>query len=370
MKKKLLLSVIGIVIVLAVLGGIKALQISALIESGKSHSFPPVTVTSYEVSAQIWENSLSAVGSFEAVKGVTVSSEVSGRIIDISFTSGQFVKEGDLLVTQNFASEEAQLKEAQSEAVLAKLDLKRKSKLLSTKVIPQSDYDISKATYDVAVARSANIKSLIEKKHIRAPFSGQLGIRKINLGQNLKEGDEIVTLQSISPIHVNFSLPQNHFSKLKKDLKINVISNAIPNHIMEGVINTVSPLVDVETRNVQVQAILKNDDGKAVPGMFADISIILPAQEKVLVIPSTAVLYAPYGDSVFIIVEQEGNKIARQQFIKLDRAQGDFVTVTSGLKEHDTIVSAGAFKLQNNQAVVIDNTLAPELKLNPNPKDV
>ena len=289
MKKKLLFSVIGIVLVLAVIGGIKAMQISALIESGKSHSFPPATVTSYEVIAQDWETVLSAVGSFEAVKGVTISAEVSGRVIDIPFTSGQRVEKGDLMVTQNFASEQAQLEEAQSEAVLANLDLKRKSKLLSTKVIPQSDYDTSKATYNVAVARTANMKSLIEKKHIRAPFAGRLGIRKIDLGQNLKEGDEIVTLQSLSPIYVNFSLPQNYFPKLKQDLKVRVTSNALPNHIMEGSIKTVSPLVDVETRNVQVQAILKNDGNKAIPGMFADISIVFPEKEQVLVIPSTAV---------------------------------------------------------------------------------
>ncbi len=372
MKKKLLLSVIGLLIVIVAIGGIKALQISALIDSGKSFSFPPATVTAYQVSSQNWQTSLSSVGTFEAIRGVTVSAELAGKVVDILFTSGAQVENGELLVTLNHTSELAQLKEVKAEIVLAQLDLKRKAKLIDSKVISQSDYDIAKATYDEANARVANIQSLIDKKHIHAPFSGQLGIRQVNLGQNLQVGDAVVTLQSLDPIYVNFSLPQYQYAKLKNGLDVHITNDAMPNEAMQGSITTISPLIDETTRNIQVQATVPNNLEKAIPGMFAKVEVILPAQDQVIAIPITAVLYAPYGDSVFVIEEpnEEGIKTVRQQFVKLGRAQGDFVSVTSGVKVEDVLVSTGVFKLQNDQTVVIDNSLAPEFQLQPQPKDV
>lgn len=372
MKKKLFLSAIGLLILIAAIAGIKALQISALIDSGKSFSFPPATVTAYQATTQNWQTSLSSVGTFEAIRGVTLSAELAGKVVDILFTSGAEVVEGELLVTLNYASELAQLKEAKAEVALAKLDLNRKAKLIASKVISQSDYDIAKATFDEATARAANIQSLIDKKQINAPFSGRLGIRQVNLGQNLQVGDEIVTLQSLDPIYVNFSLPQQHYATLKAGLKINVTNDANTTEIMHGAITTISPLIDETTRNIQVQATVPNSQQKAIPGMFANVRVILPSQDQVIAIPITAVLYAPYGDSVFVIenTDKDGEKAVRQQFVKLGRAQGDFVAVTSGINTKDVVVSTGVFKLQNDQAVVIDNSLAPEFKLDPQPEDV
>jgi membrane fusion protein (multidrug efflux system) len=375
MKKKLFFSVVTLVLLVAVLASIKALQISAMIETGKSFTPPPVTITSYKATAQSWESTISAVGSFEAVRGVTVSAEVSGRVVEIAFDSGVQVDKGDLLVTLNDSSEKAQLKEAQAEIALAKLDLNRKAKLIASKVISQSDYDIAKATFDEANARAENIQSLIEKKHIRAPFSGRVGIREINIGQNLKEGDAIVTLQSLDPILVNFSLPQNQLSKVKENLKVQITSDAIPADILQGTITTISPLIDNTTRNIQVQATIPNSEKKAIPGMFANVEVVLSVEENVIVIPTTAIFYAPYGNSVFVIENKDGEenndiKIVRQKFIKTGRAQGDFATVTSGLKENENVVSTGVFKLQNGQSVEIDNTLAPDFQLQPKPKDV
>lgn len=375
MKKKLFFSVVALVLLIAVLSGIKALQISAMIETGKSFTPPPETVTSYKATTQNWKSTLSAVGTFEAVRGVTVSAEVSGRVVEIAFDSGAQVNKGDLLVTLNDSSEKAQLKEAQAEIALAKLDLNRKAKLIASKVISQSDYDIAKATFDEANARAENIQSLIEKKHIRTPFSGRVGIREINIGQNLKEGDAIVTLQSLDPILVNFSLPQNQLSKVKEGLKVQVTSDAIPTDILQGAITTISPLIDSTTRNIRAQATIPNTEKKALPGMFASVEVVLPVEEKVIVIPTTAIFYAPYGDSVFVIENKDGEekndiKLVHQKFIKTGRAQGDFATVTSGLNEGENVVSTGVFKLQNGQSVEIDNTLAPNFQLQPKPKDV
>jgi membrane fusion protein (multidrug efflux system) len=371
MSKKLLFSIVGLVLVIVVLGGIKALQISSMIEAEKSFSLPPTTVTTFNVVARSWENTLSSVGTFVAVRGVTISSELPGRVVDILFTSGQEVNQGDLLVVQNSASEKAQLNEIQAEITLAQLDLKRRLKLLKSNAVSQADYDIAKATYDEVSARAANIQSVIDKKYIRAPFTGRLGIRQIDFGQNIKEDDAIVTLQSLDPIYVNFSLPQHQFHKIKPGMEVRITSNAFEGEAIIGSITTISPLVDETTRNIMVQATVANISEKVIPGMFANVTIILPEQDHLNVIPTTSIIYAPYGDSVFVVEDsdQSSKKIVRQQFVKLEREQGDFVVVKAGLKEGEQVVSTGAFKLQNGQTVVVDNSLSPDFQLHPQPKN-
>jgi len=372
MSKKLLFSIIALVLLITVLGGIKALQISSMIDAGKSFSLPPTTVTTFDVVEQSWNNTLSSLGTFVAVRGVTVSAELPGRVVDISFASGEQVNQGELLVVQNSASEKAQLNEIQAEITLAQLDLKRRLKLLKSNTISQSNYDSAKATYDEASARAENIQSIIDKKYIRAPFTGRLGIRQIDLGQNIKEGDAIVTLQSLDPIYVNFSLPQHQFSKVKPGMAVRITNNAFDGEAIMGSITTISPLIDETTRNIMVQATVANMSEKVIPGMFANVAVILPEQDLLSIIPTTSIIYAPYGDSVFVIEDGEDEnpqKIVRQQFVKLGREQGDFVVVNTGLKEGEKVVSTGAFKLQNGQTVVIDNSLAPDFQLNPQPKN-
>jgi membrane fusion protein (multidrug efflux system) len=217
--------------------------------------------------------------------------------------------------------------------------------------------------------------TIIAKKTIRAPFSGHLGIRQVNLGQILREGDPIVDLQTLDPIFVDFTLPQQQVSLVRPGLKVQMTGDALPGETIEGRITAINPHVDVETRSIKVQATVANHTGKLRPGMFINVAVGLPDRKKVLAIPATAVLYAPYSDSVFVIEEQKdgkegkGGNILRQQFVRLGERRGDYVGVTSGLKEEETIVSTGVFKLRNGQSVVVDNKLAPDFQYAPRPEN-
>jgi membrane fusion protein, multidrug efflux system len=372
MKKRILFTILGLVIVIAILAGIKALQIGAMIDQGKKFVPPPETVTTAKVRADSWENALTAVGTLTAVQGVNVSAELSGKVVKIAFESGTTVKQGDLLIKQDVSSEEAQLPGAEAQVRLTRTVLDRDAKLLEKKIISQSEYDAALAGYDQARAQVANIRATIAKKTIRAPFGGRLGIRQVNLGQILSEGDPIVTLQSLDPIHADFTLPQQQVSRLRPGLHVRITSDALPGATMAGRIKAVNPLVDADTRNIKVQAILANGGERLRPGMFVNVTVGLPVRLQVLVIPATAVLYAPYGDSVFVVVEDKehkGGKTIRQQFVRLGEKRGDFVDAASGLKAGEEIVSTGVFKLRNGQSVVIDNKLAPPFQKSPTPEN-
>ena len=372
MKKRILFTILGLVIVIAILAGIKALQIGAMIDQGKKFVPPPETVTTAVVRADSWENALTAVGTLTAVQGVNVSAELTGKVVKIAFESGTTVKQGELLIKQDVSSEEAQLPGAEAQVKLTRTVLDRDAKLLEKKIISQSEYDTALAGYDQARAQVANIRATIAKKTIRAPFGGRLGIRQVNLGQILREGDPIVTLQSLDPIHADFTLPQQQISKLRPGLEVRLTSDALPGVTMAGRIKAVNPLVDADTRNIKVQAILANIGERLRPGMFVNVTVGLPVRLQVLVIPATAVLYAPYGDSVFVVVEDKehkGGKTIRQQFVRLGEKRGDFVAAVSGLKAGEEIVSTGVFKLRNGQSVVIDNKLAPPFQKSPTPEN-
>ena len=375
MKKRIFLTLLGLLIVIVVLAGVKGLQISAMVTAGEQPWSVPEVVTSAKVQTQVWESGLSAVGTFESVEGVTVSAELTGKVSKIFFESGTHVKAGTRLLQQDTSSEEAQLREAKASVDLAKINLKRSRRLLATKAVSQSDYDSAEARLKEAVAHADNSRSLIAKKNIRAPFSGRLGIRRVNLGQDLREGDAIVSLQTLNPIYVNFSVAQKYFSKLSTGMITRISSDAMPDSDLQGIVTSINPEVDSVTRNIQLQATVDNDDEKVLPGMFAKINLILPAKEIVSIIPATAVLNAPYGDSVFVIEDAEKttdgkpSKVVRQQIVRVGKGRGDYVSVLEGLKENQVVVSSGVFKLSNGQAVVIDNKLSPDFKLNPKPED-
>ncbi len=375
MKKRILLTLAGLTVLVGILGGIKGLQIDRMIAHGKQMLPPPEAVTTAVVSLQTWESLLPAVGSLAAVQGVTVTAELTGKVVQIAFTPGSRVKAGDLLVKQDTSSEEAQLRSAEAAAALAKLNVERLGKLLAERTIAQSQYDNAEAGYKQAVAQADNIRASIAKKTIRAPFDGRLGIRLVNLGQVLNEGEAIVSLQSLDPIFVNFALPQQQLSSIKAGLAIRVTTDALPGEIIQGKITAINPQVDAATRNIRVQATVANADERLRPGMYVSVAVVLPGREKVLAIPATAVLYAPYSDSVFIVEDPpEPNpdrpvKVVRQQFAQLGEKHGDFVAVQSGLKEGETVVSTGVFKLRNGQTVAVDNSLSPEFKLKPKPAE-
>ena len=373
MKKRIILVLIGLVILIAILGGIKALQIGAMVDQGKKFVPPPETVTSSIVKADLWETALTAIGTLNAVQGVTVASELPGKVVNIAFEAGNAVKKGDVLIKQDTSSEEAQLPGALAQVNLTRLNLERAEQLLAKGMIARVDRDNAVANADQAKALADNIRATISKKTVRAPFSGHLGIRQVNLGQLLREGDPIVTLQSLDPIYVDFTLPQQQFSMVHRGHSVRVTSDALPGVTIEGRVTAISPEVDEDTRNIKVEATVNNKGQKLRPGMFVNVEVGLPAKQAVLAIPATAVLYAPFGDSVFVIEEAKkvkdgkDGKVLRQQFIRLGQKQGDFVAVTSGLKEGEDIVSTGAFKLRNGQSVVIDNKLAPDFQKTPSP---
>jgi membrane fusion protein, multidrug efflux system len=375
MKKSIIFSIVGLLALIAVLGGIKGLQINRMIARGQQYVPPPETVTTATVQSQSWPSILTAVGSLEAVEGVTISAELKGKVVRIAFEPGSKVKSGDLLVQQDISLETAQLRSAEASMKLARLNLERAKKLLPEKVITRSDYDTTEAKFKQAAAAVDQIRATIDKKTIRAPFAGRLGIRMVNLGQNLNEGDAIVSLQTMDPIYVNFQLPQQELYKIRQGLKVQLTSDALPDAGIAGTITAVNPQVDAATRNIRVQATVKNAREQLRPGMFVNVAVVLPKPQNVLTIPATAVLYAPYSDSVFIVEGRKkgGNKgsgkVVRQQFVRLGEKRGDYITVESGLEEGQIVVSTGVFKLRNRQSVVVDNTLAPTFKLAPTPAD-
>jgi membrane fusion protein (multidrug efflux system) len=375
MIKKIIITVVGLLVVVGILGGIKGLQIEKMIAQGKQFSPPPEPVTTAVARKEMWESLLTAVGSLEAVQGVIVTAELSGKVERIGFEPGTKVKTGELLVQQDISAENAQLRAAEANLTLAKIDLERKSKLLAQKTISRSEYDNAEAVFKEAAAQADTIRAAIKKKTIRAPFAGRLGIRLVNMGQVLKEGDPIVSLQLIDPIFVNFSLPQQQLAQVESGLTVQVTTDALPGQVVDGKITAINPQVDTATRNIQMQATVGNPEERLRPGMFVNVAVVLPARKDVLAIPATAVLYAPYSDSVFVVEEKkeeingQPGQIVRQKFVRLGEKKGDYVAIVSGLEEGDTVVSTGVFKLRNGQSVVVDNAVTPEFKLNPEPEE-
>lgn len=380
MTKRIFLTILGLIVVVGAIAGVKVLQIRKMIAQGAAFVPPPETVTTAQARSDSWESVLTSVGSLTAVQGVTVAAELAGKVVRIAFEPGAQVRAGDLLVQQDISTEEAQLPGAEATVVLARADLARANDLLARKIVPQSEVDAAVAKLQEAEAAVDTIRAAIAKKTIRAPFAGRLGIRLVNLGQILHEGEEIVSLQSLDPIFVDFFLPQQRLAEVRAGLAVRVTNDALADRVVDGKITAINPQVDAATRNVRVQATVANPDEALHPGMFVNVAIVLPTREPVITIPATAVLYAPYSDSVFVVEEKKSDnpgpppgdpppKVLRQQFIRLGEQRGDFVAVLSGLKEGDTIVSTGAFKLRNGQAVVVDNTLSPKFQLAPTPED-
>jgi len=375
MRKRIIFAIVGLILLVGGLGGIKGLQIDRMIAQARQFVPPPETVTTAVVRTDSWESLLASVGSLDAVQGVMVTAELTGKIVNIAFQPGTTVKAGDLLVKQDTSTEEAQLRAAEATAALAKTNIDRLRELLGRKIISQSEYDNSEAQFKQAMAQCDNIRTVIDKKNIRAPFAGRLGIRLINLGQVLNEGQAIVSLQALDPIFVNFLLPQQEIAKLQPGFTVRVTTDALPGQLIEGKITALNPQVDASTRNIRIQATLANAQERLRPGMYVNVAVVLPARSEVISIPATAVLYAPYSDSVFVVEEKKSEKagqpvkVVRQQFAHLGEKRGDFVSVVTGLKEGDTVVSTGAFKLRNGQEVVVDNTLSPQFKLTPKPEN-
>lgn len=342
--------------------------------AGMKFKMPPIAVTSMTVEEQSWQPTLDAVGTVQSVNGVTVSTDLPGIVEQITFESGHPVHRGDLLVKLDTRQEDAQLKSGEARWQLAKANLDRQKELLSKRVSAQSDYDAAVAEYTQSEAAVAETKATIERKMIRAPFDGMLGIRQVNLGQYLKSGDPVVPLESLNPIYVNFSLPQQRLADLSVGREVAVQADGLPGETFHGKISSVNAVIDEATRNVMVQATLSNDDQKLRPGMFVNVSVVMPTEKRVLAVPATAINYAPYGDSVYVIEKmkaEDGHAYdgVRQQIITLGPSRGDLISVVSGLKAGDEIVTSGGFKLMPNAEVERNNAVQPSNNPAPKPAD-
>ncbi|RZB38267.1 MAG: membrane fusion protein, multidrug efflux system [Desulfobacteraceae bacterium Eth-SRB2] len=375
MVKRIIISLIGLIVLIGGLAGIKYLQIERMTAYGDNFVPPPEVVTTATAKNDSWESFLTAVGSLEAVQGVVVTAELKGKVVRIAFEPGILVETGDLLVQQDTSVESAQLRAAEAEVALAKINFKRSKELVAAKTISQSDFDNADAKFKQAVAQADNIRAIIGKKTIRAPFAGRLGIRQVNLGQTLNEGDEIVSLQFLDLLYVNFLLPQQRLAQVYPGLAIRLTTDAFPGQVVSGKITAINSQVDAATRNIRIQATVENPAELLRPGMYVNVWVVLPDRIEVLAIPATSVLYAPYGDSVFVVEKKKNDAnepsglVLNQKFVRLGEKRGDYISVVSGLKQGETVVSTGAFKLRNGQAVVIDNTLSPDFNQMPKPPD-
>src|SRR5947207_749812 len=353
--------------------GIKALKNATMMLRQKSMA--SVTVTSATVNEEDWAPRLSAVGSVSAAQGAVVSTELAGIVSEISFENGAEAKKGDVLLKLDASQEEALLRSSAAEAQLARTDLERSRDLAMKKVVSSAELDSAQSKFTRLNAVVDQMRSNIAKKTLIAPFDGQLGIRQVNVGQMINAGQQVVGLTSLDSLYVDFALPEQYLSKLAKDLEVTVRADAYPDRQFKGKLTAINSMVDPVTRNVPLQATLENPDHALHPGMFAKVEVALPETKKTIVIPGSAVSYAPYGDSVFVIEKQKDSKtgkesqVLRQQFVRIGDARGDFVAVTQGLKPGQTVVSTGVFKLRNGMAVAVNNDLAPKPELDPKPPE-
>jgi membrane fusion protein (multidrug efflux system) len=373
MKYKFLLALAIVLVVGGGLGAVKMLQIRTLMKSGENYKEPPETVSSAVVTEEKWQQSISAIASVTPVQGVDITAEASGTLVEIAFQSGAVVAKGDLIIRLDVSSEEAQLRALEAQTELARLNATRMRELRTQKTVSQAELDTAEATLKQFQANADAVRATIEKKTIRAPFAGRLGIRQVNLGEYVEAGrTTIVSLQALDRVYVEFSLPQQDLSRISEGMKVQLTTDAYPGKEFNGTLSSLNPDLDVSTRSVRVQALFNNTGELLRPGMFGRVEVQLPNAQQVLVIPATAVLSAPYGDLVFVIqnsTNAPNELVVQQQFIRTGAKRGDFISVESGLKAGDRVVRSGMFKLRNGGAVLINNDIVPEAELAPRPSN-
>ena len=374
MRKRMLVMLAGAAAFVAVISTVKFRQFQAAAAQAASFQPPPEAVTTVIAQQEEWPAMLGAIGSVTAVHGVTVAADLPGLVAEIAFDSGRTVPAGEVLVRLDARQEEAQLAAALAHLELTRLNLERKRGLVDEGIVSKADYDTAVAEHKQAEAKVGEIRATIERKKIRAPFTGLLGIRQVNLGQYLSGGDPIVPLQSLNPIYVNFAVPQQEAGRLKVGGEVRVSAEGLTGAEFAGKITAIDSVVDEATRNLQVQATLANPDGRLRPGMFVQAQVVTGAKTPVVALPASSISYAPYGDSVFVVDDVKGPngqsyRGARQQFVKLGGARGDQIAVVSGVKPGEEIVSSGAFKLRNGAAVKVNNEIQPGNDPAPRPED-
>jgi membrane fusion protein (multidrug efflux system) len=374
MLKRMLIMLALVVVFIAAIAVWKVITIKAAIAQGAAFAPPPAAVTTAIARTQKWQPVLGAIGSLRAVNGVTVSTDLPGIVSEVAFESGAEVKKGDLLLKLDTRQEAAQLRSVEARRDLARINLDRQRDLVTKKAVAQSEYDAAATEFRQAEAAVEEARALVARKTIVAPFDGLLGIRQANLGQYLNVGSMIVALQSLDPIYVEFSLPQQHLGSIAVGKKLRLRAEGIEDAQFEGTITAIDSRVDESTRNIRIQGTVPNADRKLRPGMFVNVEVLLPEQEGVIAVPSSAINYAPYGDSVFIVKEgttPQGKSamIGQQQFVKTGPARGDLVSILSGVKEGDEVVTSGVFKLRSGEPVQVNNSVQPGSEPNPKPPE-
>jgi membrane fusion protein (multidrug efflux system) len=382
-----LVVIVGLLLLVGGLVLVKFSQISSLMAMGEEMQQagpPPESVATALAESQAWEGTISAVGSVAAVKGVALSNDAPGVVTRINFESGSVVKQGQVLVELDTGVERAQLATARTRRDLAEVTVNRSRSLVAKNVLAQAELDNDEAALKTAAAEIAGIQAQIARKTVRAPFSGRLGIREINVGQYLAPGTTLTVLESTGGVFVDFSLPQQHLETVRPGMPVRMTLEGARKLSREGVITAVEPRLDAATRALQLRASVSSegDDDELRPGMFVNVSVVLPERGTVVVVPATAIVHASYGDSLFVIEDKKPGspgmsktpagkpvKIARQQFVRLGESRGDFVSILEGVKAGQQVVTAGAFKLRNGSPVVVDNSLKMEPKLDPRPEN-
>jgi membrane fusion protein, multidrug efflux system len=390
--KRWLLLIVVIVGVVLLIGGIKGYSTYKMIQGFAARGAPKFTVSTTKAEYQDWLPRQSAVGSLRAERGADLSAEVAGTVDTIEFKSGDYVKAGQLLLRLRSADDLAHLESLKANAALAETTYNRDKAQFEAEAISQAVLDTDAANLRSAKAQVAEQQALVEKKFVRAPFAGQIGIRAVDLGQYLAAGTKIVTLQQLDPVFVDFSLPQQSLSQLHAGQKVSVLTDAFPDKSFEGEITALDPQIDTDTRNVQVRATLQNPDHKLLPGMYANVGIEVGASARYLTLPQTAVAYNPYGATIYVVVKQSelpgkdtgtaanppaksppGDAgtalVAKQEFVTVGPTRGDQVAILKGINEGDEVVTSGQIKLRNGALITINNSVQPSNDPNPKPQE-
>ena len=373
MLKRMFVMLAATMSIVAALGFVKFEQIQTAIAQGAAYQPPPEAVTTLVAREEAWPSTLTAIGTVAAVHGVAVSADLPGVVERIAFESGQAVHQGDVLAMLDTRQERAQLAAADAQQELTRITYERMQGLLAEHVISKAEFDQATADHRQAEAKTGEIRATIDRKTIRAPFSGILGLRHVNVGQYLSGGDPLVTLESLNPIYVNFGVPQQSALDVRPGRTVHVTAKTAAIDLT-GRVTAIDSVVDEKTRNVQVQATFSNADGRLRPGMFVQSEVVLGPEQKVIALPASAINYAPYGDSVYVVADiksADGHvyKGVRQQFVTLSGSRGDQVAVLSGVKAGDVVVTSGVFKLRNGAAVLVNNSVTPANSPAPNPEN-
>ena len=368
--------IIMLIIIGLILGGIFGFQafknrmIAAYLANLKA---PPQTVSTIPAAMSPWQTTLQSIGSFNAVQGASLSAQVSGIVQKIGFQDGQDVKSGDLIVQLLADQQIATLQQYQATTANAQIAYERDSKLIKANTIAQSQIDSDLATWKAAQAQVVSQQALIDQYSIRAPFDGRLGIRLVSLGQYVGAGTAVVTLQSLDPIQLDFSMPQQVLSQVKVGQEVTATVDAYGTQAFTGKITAISPLVDNQSRNLTIRASFANSDHKLLPGMFGSVSVVTGEPQNYISLPQTAVTINPYGNVVYIVTDKgkgadgKPQLVANQKFVSTGQARGDQIAVTKGLNAGDVVVTSGQLKLSNGSPVIINNTVQPSNDPNADP---